>query len=365
MVTRNISPETICTRDECPYNQKYCIEVPELNFRLCTRKRGLVAESLELVVKKRDAFKRLIKEGQDAHRYELMQNTLKGVLVSCFGYLGFKNARFGRVEAHTAVTALARDTLLRTQEIGEEMGLEMVHGIVDSLWLRSESEIEYDRIVEFCERVTEDVEISMSPKGVYRWMVIPSSRLHPSIAPLNRYYGVYRNGAIKTRGIETRRRDTCLYVGDCQMAMIKTLGKARDKAEFIERIPDAYSVCRRYIDRLQEGDVDLRDLVLNSRLTRNPEEYRATSRAAVVSRQLLKVGRDLHAGQKVRYIMTSADSDNPMRRVRALELVDDGTRYDTKAYAKLCVRAFENLIPAQYLNKERVTDPEQMLLTSS
>lgn len=362
MVTRNISPETICTREECPYNQEYCIEVPELNFRLCTRKRGLVAESLDLIVKKRDEFKKLTREGRDARRYELMQNTLKGVLVSCFGYLGFKNARFGRVEAHTAVTALARDTLLRTQEIGEEMGLEMVHGIVDSLWLRSESDIEYDRIVKFCERVTEEVEIAMSPKGVYRWMVIPSSRLHPSIAPLNRYYGVYRNGAIKTRGIETRRRDTCLFVGDCQMTMIRTFARARNKAEFIERIPDAHSVCRRYVERLYEGDVDLRDLVLNSRLTRNPGEYRATSRAALVSQQLVKAGKNLHAGQKVRYVMTSADSEKPMRRVRALELVDNGTRYDARAYAKLCERAFANLIPAQYLDKKRVNDPNQMLL---
>ena len=364
MVTRNISPETICTRDDCPYEHKYCIEVPELSFRLCTRKRGLVAESLDLVVKKRDAFKRHIKEGKDARRYELMQNTLKGVLVSCFGYLGFKNARFGRVEAHTAVTALARDTLLRTQEIGEEMGLEMVHGIVDSLWLKSHSEIEYDRIVEFCQRVTDEVEIAMSPKGVYRWMVIPSSRLHPSIAPLNRYYGVYMNGAIKTRGIETRRRDTCLYVGDCQMAMIKTLARGNDKAGFIERIPDAQAVCRSYIERLHQGDVDIRDLILNSRLTRNPQEYRATSRAAVVSQQLMRVGRDLHAGQKVRYIMTSADSENPMRRVRALELIDSSTRYDAAAYAKLCQRAFENLIPVQYLPENIEGDSEQMLLAA-
>jgi len=157
-------------------------------------------------------FKKLVEKGNEAKKYEFIQNTLKGVLVSCFGYLGFKNAKFGRVEAHTAVTALAREALLKTQDIGEEMGFEMIHGIVDSVWLKSEKDICHEKIAEFCKRVTEEVDIQMSPKGVYKWMVIPSSRLHPSIAPLNRYYGVYRNGSIKTRGIETRRRDTCLYV---------------------------------------------------------------------------------------------------------------------------------------------------------
>jgi DNA polymerase-2 len=269
------------------------------------------------------------------------------------------------VEAHTAVTAFARDVLLRTQDIGEEMGLEMIHGIVDSVWLQADGEVEYDTVAEFCERVTKDVEISMSPKGIYRWMVIPSSRLHPSIAPLNRYYGVYKNGGIKTRGIETRRRDTCLYVGDLQKEMIKTLARGRDKAGFLKQIPNAYAVCQEYVSRLHDADVDLRDLILKSTLTRNPHEYRATSRAAVVAQQLVKAGRELHAGQKVRYVITSADSENPLRRVCALELFGESTRYDPGAYAKLCKRAFESLIPVQYLDSRKQMDPEQTVLLTN
>ncbi|MFW9927008.1 MAG: DNA polymerase domain-containing protein [Candidatus Thorarchaeota archaeon] len=360
MVKQNISPETICTLTSCPYDYKHCIDIPQQSFRICTRKRGIVSESLELLVERRTAFKKLIEGGRDAKKYEHIQNTLKGVLVSCFGYLGFKNAKFGRVEAHTAVTALSREVMLKTQEIAESMDLEMIHGIVDSVWLRGD--IDHENITEFCRQVTEEVEIKMSPKGVYRWMIIPSSRLHPSVAPLNRYYGVYKNGGIKTRGIETRRRDTCLYVGDCQKEMIKTLAQGYDKAEFLKQIPAAQAVCQEYICRLHDDDVDLRDLILNSTLTRDPHAYRATSRAAVVAQQLVKAGRELHAGQKVRYIMTSADSDNPLRRVRALELFDKSTRYDPNAYAKLCQRAFENLIPAQYLDSTEDFDSEQTIL---
>jgi len=362
MVTRNISPETICTRTDCPYGKEYCIPVPELSFKICKRKRGIVSKSLEMLVNRRKGFKRLIEEGNDAAKYEFIQNTLKGVLVSCFGYLGFKNAKFGRVEAHTAVTALAREVMLQTQEIGEAMSLEMIHGIVDSVWLQGD--ISHENVEEFCRRVTNKVDISMSPKGVYKWMVIPSSRLHPSIAPLNRYYGVYRNGGIKTRGIETRRRDTCLFVGDCQMAMIKVLARANDKSGFLERIPDAYAVCQSFIERLHDSDVDLRDLILNNTLTREPHEYRATSRAAIVAKQLVKAGKELHAGQKVRYVMTEAEAGNQLRRVRALELCDTSTRYDPEAYSILCERAFENLIPAQYLAPAKRRDADQLLLTT-
>ncbi|TET09303.1 MAG: hypothetical protein E3J86_08635 [Candidatus Thorarchaeota archaeon] len=365
MVKQNISPETICTLTSCPYGYEHCIEIPQQSFKICTRKRGIVSKSLEMLVNRRMGFKKLIEKGQDAKKYEYIQNTLKGVLVSCFGYLGFKNAKFGRVEAHTAVTALSREVMLKTQDIGETMGLEMIHGIVDSVWLKSQGEIDHETITEFCERVTKEVDIKMSPKGVYRWMVIPSSRLHPSVAPLNRYYGVYKNGGIKTRGIETRRRDTCLYVGDCQKEMIKTLARGYDKEGFLKQIPAAYAVCQEYISRLSDGDVDLRDLILNSTLTRDPHAYRATSRAAVVAQQLVKAGRELHAGQKVRYIMTSADSDNPLRRVRAPELFNESTRYDHSAYAKLCERAFESLIPVQYLDSSDDWESDQTLLVSN
>ncbi len=63
--------------------------------------------------------------------------------------------------------------------------------------------------------------------------------------------------------------------------------------------------------------------------------------------------------------MTAADSENPLRRVRALELFDESTRYDPEAYAKLCKRAFENLIPAQYLDLRKEEEPEQTVLLTN
>ena len=32
--------------------------------------------------------------------FDQQQNALKWLLVTCFGYTGYKNARFGRIEAH-------------------------------------------------------------------------------------------------------------------------------------------------------------------------------------------------------------------------------------------------------------------------
>jgi DNA polymerase elongation subunit (family B) len=82
-------------------------------------------------------YKRLIIDcSSRAQEYEMKQNILKWLLVTSFGYMGFNKARFGRIECHESITAFGREILLRTMEIADGMGFEILHGIVDSLWVK-------------------------------------------------------------------------------------------------------------------------------------------------------------------------------------------------------------------------------------
>ena len=42
-----------------------------------------------------------------------LQQTHSSGLVTCFGYTGYKNARFGRIKAHEAICAWAREMYLQ------------------------------------------------------------------------------------------------------------------------------------------------------------------------------------------------------------------------------------------------------------
>jgi DNA polymerase-2 len=68
--------------------------------------------------------------------YDARRAAIKWMLVTCFGYMGYKGARFGRIEAHESVTAWGRETLLRAKESAEDAGFEMLHALTDSLWIR-------------------------------------------------------------------------------------------------------------------------------------------------------------------------------------------------------------------------------------
>src|SRR6058998_855499 len=88
-----------------------------------------------------------------------------GVLVhNSFGYLGFKNARFGKIDAHIATCAFSRKVLKQAVAIAEAHGFQLVHGIVDSMWLRKPSATaeEYE---ELCSEISCELNLPISFEG--------------------------------------------------------------------------------------------------------------------------------------------------------------------------------------------------------
>ena len=345
MINNNISPETLCTTDRCPYNYKYCIDVPELPYRFCNRKTGLVPLALKPIVKKRLEYKRLMESSKDWKKYNRIQKTLKGVLVSCFGYLGFKNARFGRFEAHAAVTAFARETLLKTKEIAEDMGFEIIHGIVDSVWLKSKTGFDLPRVLEFAERVSKETNIPMHYNGRYRLFIIPSLQSIEALAPLNHYWGVFEDGRIKVRGLATRRHDQCNYVAEFQNEVIHFLARSRNIVEFMANVQDAIEILESYIRKLRRYEVPIKDLIITHRISHKLDDYRVQSRGLIAAKKLLIYGRKVQPGQNIQYIITDGDARSPMDRVSPVELISDFSRYDPEPYVVMLQRAFESLFP--------------------
>jgi DNA polymerase elongation subunit (family B) len=103
MVQNNISPETVnCSC--CRHNR-----VPEIGHNLCQRRKGLVPAVLDPILRKRTEYKRRAKTNHPSKAaYKNRASAFKWALVYSFGYLGFRNARFGKIEAHECVTAWGR-----------------------------------------------------------------------------------------------------------------------------------------------------------------------------------------------------------------------------------------------------------------
>jgi DNA polymerase elongation subunit (family B) len=345
MVNNNISAETVHCKC-CPDSP---LRIPELNYHICTKRTGIVPKTLQLVVTKRLYYKRRKLETENPQLreiYDKRQAALKWILVTCFGYLGYRNAKFGTVDGHMGVCAFGRETLLKAAHIAEDHGFQVIHGIVDSLWLKKKGTTieEYN---DLCKTITEQVNVPISFEGRYKWIVFLPSKMHPRIGVLNRYYGVMENGNIKARGLEVRRRDTPRFVFDAQTEMIKTLASANNTAELRSKIPDALQVVKEYRRKLLNGEVPIWDLIVTKHMSKHPNRYKQHVSQVIAAEQLMKEGAEIHAGNNIRFLFTHAEDKCHDHRVKAAQLIEEGINPDTRKYLLLLYASAANLLSFQ------------------
>jgi DNA polymerase elongation subunit (family B) len=341
MLTKNISAETVLCR--CCPNSK--LVVPELGYHICEKRRGIVPRTLDLLLKKRLEYKHLMREACDERTrqvYDMRQNALKWILVTCFGYLGYRNSRFGNVDAHISVCAFARDILLRTARMAEKRGFEVIHGIVDSLWLKKKK-YSTTEIMDFCSEVSKVTHIPLGFEGIYRWIVFLPSKIIGGIPVLNRYYGVFENGEIKMRGIEARRRDTPNFVRRAQMDMIKELTEISGSEELKARFPKVLKGLRGYVDKLICRQVDISDLMITKRISKSPSRYTHNVFQAIAAKQLEKAGFKIRAGDNVQYLIVNSNDKRASEKVLAAKLLKSDASYDIEEYLNMLVTAAETL----------------------
>ncbi|MFQ5884338.1 MAG: DNA polymerase domain-containing protein [Thermoplasmata archaeon] len=342
MVRFNISPETV----ECPCCPDSRIRVPEIGYNICEKQVGLIAKVLKPVIQRRMVYKKKGKEGDT--EYKERSDILKWLLVTSFGYTGYKNARYGRIECHESITAYGREIMLRSAEIAERHGYRVLHGIVDSLWLEGNGGHKA-----LADHLKNDIGIPVEIEGVYKWIVfLPCKNI--DVGAMNRYYGLFENGEMKIRGIETRRSDSPELVKKAQYEMLDILSKADDSYEFKRTIPEALGALKVWAERVMDGDVDIEDLIFTTRISKELEEYAHFGNQVAALTQLKKHKVAVHPGEIIRYLLVDSKSMKASKRLKIAELVEDGDEYDRKKYVEHLFKAGESLFQSFGYDLKRI-----------
>jgi len=347
----NISPETVGT--ERPTAEL----VPELGMIVDREQPGLIPQTLAPLLEKRIALKTALldlpKWDPRRKRYKGCASAHKWLLVTCFGYLGYKNARFGRIEAHEAVTAYGRECLLRAKEAAEDLGFNVLHLYVDGMWVRKEGCRAVPDFQPLLDAILERTGLPIGLDGIYRWVAFLPSRGDKRVPVPNRYFGVFQSGEVKVRGIEARRRDTPQFIRELQADLLDILAKGGEAEDHSGLLRDAQRLIRRRMSDLRRGRVPLEKLVVRQTLSRELEEYRTPSPAAQAAMQLRSVGKSLRPGQHVRLLFTLGRP-----RVHAWDLPEkpDARRVDVPRYEELLLRAAHTIVEPFDMTRTRLDE---------
>src|ERR687895_128998 len=354
MFKKNVSAETILC--DCCLDSK--LRVPELNYNVCEKRTGIIPMSLQIILDRRAEYKKLLKSPTIPEElktvYDARQCSLKWILVTSFGYLGFNNAKFGRIDAHISVCAFDRQIFLKVAKATEKYGFRIIHGIVDSIWIQKKGTKQRDYL-ELKEAIEDKIGFSISFEGIYRWIVFPPSKVNNNLPVVNRYFGAFEDSNIKIRGIETRRRDTPSLFAKFQNEILEIMASGNNIEEVRKLIPRVFEHFEKYRQQLKDRSIPLEELAFAKRRSKNFNEYQINRNTAEndAMKRLYTEGKLLEGGQILRYIITNyKDRRSHSKSLNTrniplatpLELVSDNTVYDIDRYIELLTQICNSVI---------------------
>ena len=347
----NISPETMlcrCCKDTS------AMKVPQLGYHICNQQIGLIPLVLKPVLYRRFCYKARAKNKRyDSKLYTALQQAWKWILLVCFGYTGYRNARYGRIECYESITAFSRQKLIAAMHVVEQAHYQVLHGIIDSLWVKKKN----GDITPFklSRMISAKTGLRMDVEGRYKWIVFLPSK-QTGVGALNRYYGVFENGQIKVRGVELRQRNTPQLLKNMQQDMIKVLSEAENADEFHTLLPEAINVLVRYAQDIRCGDVNPFDCVFTTSVSRDVTGYKVDTLVKAALLQLRDQNMYLQPGQSVRYIVTDEHTKKYTKRVAIAELLHETPAdIDQTFYLRQLTQAGESLLTPFGFTKEKLT----------
>jgi len=188
----NISPETVnrpgCANLVRPFDSPHGV---------CADRPGLVAEAIRGLVERRELIRSL-----NTRESRYREKAIKWILVASFGYLGYRNSRFGNVHAYEVVTWVAREVLKKALECAERRGYEVVHFIVDSVFVTKRGEpTDRGDLLSLAKELEEATGFRIKLENVFKWLVIPeTASAGTRRGASNRYYGLTVEGELVVKG---------------------------------------------------------------------------------------------------------------------------------------------------------------------
>jgi len=286
MITYNLSPDTyVPLKEPTPACGVY--EAPEVKHRFRKEPVGFYKEVLSHLIKVRDEIrakmKKLSLESIDYRVFDARQKAVKVITNASYGYAGWTGARWYIKPVAEAATAWGRHTILIAIEMAENIGLKVVYGDTDSIFLKHEPE----KIEKLSKEIEKKRGLEIKPDKVYVRIFFTEAK--------KRYAGLLPDGQLDIVGLEVVRGDWAAVAKRVQERVLEIILKeqsSKKAAKFVQQ----------FIYELRQKRVPYRDLIIWKTLTKPVEEYEVKASHVEAAKMLMEKGWKLTAGDKIGYV---------------------------------------------------------------
>jgi len=312
MMKYNVSPDTLVIGD-C----NDCYVAPENNYRFRKTPEGLYPGLLRVLVESRRKVRELMKNyPENSPDWVLLnerQRALKVMANAMYGYCGWLGARWYRREVAEAVTAWGRNLLKTVIEKARSLGLPIIYGDTDSLFVKNMG----DKVDALINYINNELGFDVKVDKVYRRVLFTEAK--------KRYVGLTIDGEVDIVGFEAVRGDWAEVAKDVQENVAEIVLKTGD-------VGKAVAYVKSIIDKLKAFQFDIDDVIIWKTLDKSLNEYKVLTPHVAAAKQLIEAGYKVGKGDMVGYVIVKGGGAKLAYKVKPYILIKDIREIDVDYY---------------------------------
>ncbi|MEM2474586.1 MAG: DNA-directed DNA polymerase I [Thermofilaceae archaeon] len=340
----NLSYETVrCPHEDCKSNT-----IPGLSHWVCTKQKGIMSEIVGFLRDFRvHIYKKLAKTEDDPMRkrhYDVVQSALKVFINASYGVFGAETFPLYCPPVAEATTALGRYLMVQTLRRALELGLPVLYGDTDSLFLWNPQSSKLDELISW----VRDLQVDLDIDKRYVWVAFSGRKKN--------YVGILDNGLVDAKGIVGKKRNTPELIKGFVMQVIDLLSATNDLQQLDNAIEELKKFTYEYYMKLKKKEVPLSDLIFKVALTKPLASYvKTTPQHVKAARQLQRMGMKVEVGDIIFFVKVRGSEG-----VKAVQLarIDE---IDPDKYIEHLRTALEQVLEALGTSFDEIITGAQLL----
>ncbi|MCX8205236.1 MAG: DNA-directed DNA polymerase I [Candidatus Nezhaarchaeota archaeon] len=291
----NLSYEVI----NCPHEQCKSNVIPEAHHWVCLARRGLTSLIIGLLRDVRAYWFKPMSRAKDLSSdvrdwYSVVDRSLKVILNASYGVMGAEDFPLYCPPVAESITAIGRFIITKTIDKAKRLGMDVIYGDTDSIFVCRPSEGQVKELIDWCDR---ELKADLDVDKHYRYVALPSLKKN--------YLGVLDDGSVDIKGMMGKKRNTPPFIKSAFNDMIKRLSEVRNFEGFEEAKKAVREIVQNCYSKLKNRQYSLDELAFKIMLSKPVKSYEKTTPPHVKAAKLLMSrGREVKAGDIIAYVKT-------------------------------------------------------------
>ncbi len=247
-----------------------------------------------------------------------------------YGVFGAEHFPLYCLSVADSTAAIGRYAINETIEEAKSLGIEVIYGDTDSVFLSQPRE---DQINDLLEWSKNSLRMELEVDKQYRYVAFSTRKKN--------YFGVFQDGSVDIKGLTGKKRNTPVFLKKAFYDAIDALSEVENQGDFKRAKEKIKSIVQECYIKLKKRQFSLEDLSISIMLGKPVKAYEKTTPQHVKAALLLaEKGQEVKPGDIIGFVKTS-DSLG----VKPVELakVQD---VDTEKYTEYVKSTFEQVFDA-------------------